>query len=97
MAEINELDEAVDDLRATIETQRNIIHELINELAGIRQDLEPILSGEIERGNCSTKRIEPGMRKTKMADARKIVERVHRKIFKANQENKINPLHVVNG
>ncbi len=49
----------------------------VNKVAGIRDMLEPIASGEITRGHCSPGTREcyggkPGKRKTTLADARKI-------------------------
>ncbi len=48
----------------------------INQLAALREKLEPIVSGEITRG-CACKAkgdlsLEPGKRKTRLSDAKKI-------------------------
>jgi len=59
-----------------------------NEVACIRDMLEPILTGEIERGHCEAGEREAyggkrGMRKTTLADARKIVHHVTIRINRA--------------
>ena len=56
-----------------------ICGEFVNEVATCRDFLVPITTGEIERGHCKAGEREalggkPGMRKTTLADARKIAE-----------------------
>ena len=89
MAELNDRDEYTDRLSAQLDRAKTIIYELVNALATVRQDLEPLLSDEIERGNCSAKRIEPGTRKTTLADARKIARRIAAKVNSATQESRL--------
>lgn len=99
MAEIDERDEYTDELCKKNKVQSDIIYDLVMVLAGIREDLDPVLSGKIKRGRslagCPNGVLEPGYRKTRLADAKKIAEKISQKIFQATQENKINPLLVM--
>lgn len=53
-------------------------HHLITTLLIVRDRLEPIITGEIERGHCVGTREaycgKPGNRKTRLDDARKIAK-----------------------
>lgn len=71
-------------------------HELELIALTARYMLKPILTGEIERGHCSPGSrecygAEPGMRKTTLADARKIVTHVTAYI-----DRKLNDFHEKN-
>lgn len=60
------------------------LHSIANYLCQVRDELEPILSGQIRRGHaCKAKgdlTLEPGLRKTRLADARKISESMRPKL-----------------
>jgi hypothetical protein len=55
-------------------------HEFVTAVLQARDMLKPIITGEIERGHCVGGRecygAQPGMRKTKLADAVKIAKTV---------------------
>ena len=69
-------------------------HEFVNAVAGARDLLKPIISGEIERGHCVGSQEccggRPGKRKTKLADtvriARTITFILNRAINKFDEE-----------
>lgn len=68
-------------------------HDLMNEMAAVRDLLEPIASGEIERGHCVGRAAayggSPGKRKTMLVDAVKIAKHCRAKIN--NEINKADP------
>lgn len=49
-------------------------HHMANEMLGIRDKLQTIADGEIERGRCLPGTIYPGKRKMKLADAQSIAK-----------------------
>lgn len=54
------------------------LHDIAMSLCRVRDSLDPIQSGMIRRGHACRKlgdlTLEPGMRKTKLADAKQIAE-----------------------
>ena len=57
-----------------------LLYDLADEMCRIRDMMEPIITGKIERGHslagCPNGVLNPGLRKTTLADARKIAEAV---------------------
>lgn len=68
-----------------------INHKFETEMLRCRDMLKPIITGEIERGHCVAGQsvgygANPGMRKTKLADAVKIAKTIEFIISRAIQE-----------
>lgn len=64
-----------DKLKSDYETCFNALHNLCNRMAGIRENIQVIVIGQIERGHALTQYdARPGLRKLRLDDAKRIAE-----------------------
>lgn len=84
-----------DKLVSENEALLHIVHKLVNEFATVRDMLNPIVEGKIERGHSlaglPNGPLAPGFRKTKLADAKKIAVNAQKRINRATSSEKVEP------